>query len=104
MIKHVAENEFKGEVLDQNGVVVVDFWATWCGPCKMIAPVIDEIAGDLKNVKFVKVDVDKNPSVANKFQVASIPTLVMFKDGKPIDKVIGFRPKNDLENIIKKHL
>ena len=104
MIKHVAEHEFKGEVLEQNGVVVVDFWATWCGPCKMIAPVIDEIAGDLKNVKFVKVDVDKNPSVANKFQVASIPTLVMFKDGKPIDKVIGFRPKNDLENIIKKHL
>lgn len=104
MIKHVNDQEFNKEVLEQNGVVVVDFWATWCGPCKMIAPVIEELAGEMNNVKFVKVDVDTNPTVAGKFQIASIPTLMMFKDGKPVDTLVGFRPKADLQQVISKHI
>ncbi|MGL5244802.1 MAG: thioredoxin [Sarcina sp.] len=104
MVKHINDKDFNIEVLDENGVVVVDFWANWCGPCKMIAPVIDELADEMKNVKFVKVDVDKNPTIAGKFQVASIPTLMMFKDGKPVDTVVGFRPKAALEESIKKHI
>ncbi|MPQ43324.1 thioredoxin [Clostridium tarantellae] len=104
MVKHINDKEFNGEVLSQNGVVVVDFWATWCGPCKMIAPVIDELASEMKDVKFVKVDVDQNPSIAGKFQIASIPTLMMFKNGKPVDTLVGFRPKSALEETIKKHI
>lgn len=104
MVTHVEEKDFNVEVLKENGVVVVDFWATWCGPCKMIAPVIEELASDMKDVKFVKVDVDKNPSVANQYRIASIPTIMMFRDGKVVDTVVGFRPKSDIENTIKKHL
>lgn len=104
MVKHIGDNEFNTEVLTEQGVVVVDFWATWCGPCKMIAPVIDELASEMLNVKFVKVDVDKNPSVAGEFQISSIPTLMMFKNGKPVDTLVGFRPKAALQEAIKKHI
>lgn len=104
MVKQVSDNEFKGEVLEHEGVVLVDFWATWCGPCKMIGPVIDQLSNEVKDVKFVKVDVDKNPVVSNTLQIASIPTLMMFKDGKLVDKVVGFRPKAELETMINKHL
>lgn len=104
MVKHIGEQEFSEEVLKEEGVVVVDFWATWCGPCKMIAPIVDELATEMDNVKFVKVDVDKNPAVAGKFQISSIPTLMMFKDGKAVDTLVGFRPKAALEEAIKKHV
>lgn len=104
MVKHIDDKDFSVEVLGENGVVVVDFWANWCGPCKMIAPVIDELASEMQNVKFVKVDVDKSPSVAGQFKVASIPTLIMFKNGKPVDTLVGFRPKTALEEAIRRHV
>lgn len=104
MVKHIDDKDFSVEVLDENGVVVVDFWANWCGPCKMIAPVIDELASEMQNVKFVKVDVDKSPSVAGQFKIASIPTLMMFKNGKPVDTLVGFRPKTALEEAIRRHV
>ena len=96
------ESEFNNLV--SNGIVLVDFYATWCGPCKMIAPVIEELANEMENVKFVKVDVDKNPGSAGKYQIQSIPTLLIFKDGKVVDTLVGFRPKAALVEAIKKHV
>lgn len=104
MVKQVSEQDFNNEVLKENGVVVVDFWATWCGPCKMIAPIIEDLSAQLGDVKFVKLDVDKNPSIANDFKITTIPTLKMFKNGEVVDTVVGFRPKDDLEDTIKKHI
>jgi len=87
------------------GLVVVDCWAVWCGPCRMVAPVIEELAKDYAGkVKFAKLDVDKNPGTARKFGIQSIPTLLFFKDGKMVDQKIGAMPKAMLEPIIKKHV
>ncbi|MGU8453357.1 thioredoxin [Clostridium perfringens] len=104
MVKHINDQDFNTEVIEASEVVVVDFWATWCGPCKMIAPVIEELANEMENVKFVKVDVDKNPGSAGKYQIQSIPTLLIFKDGKVADTLVGFRPKAALVEAIKKYV
>jgi len=86
------------------GVVVVDCWAVWCGPCRMVAPVIEELAKDYAGkVKFAKLDVDKNPATAQKYGIQSIPTLLFFKDGKLVDQKIGAMPKATLEPFVKKH-
>ena len=87
------------------GVVLVDFWAPWCGPCKMIAPVLEELDGEIGDkVKIVKVDVDENQETAGKFGVMSIPTLVVLKDGEVVDKVVGFQPKEALAELVEKHV
>ena len=82
------------------GVVLVDFYADWCGPCKMIAPILEEIANEMTDVTIVKVDVDASGDIAAKYQVQSIPNLVIFKDGNAVDQIVGFTSKND----IVKHL
>ena len=104
MTKHIEDNNFKSEVLEQKGIVVVDFFATWCGPCKMIAPIIEELEAEMKDIKFVKLDVDENPEVSNKYQIQSIPTLKVFKDGKDVDTVVGFLPKDQIKALIEKHI
>ncbi len=87
------------------GLVLADFWAAWCGPCKMIAPVLEELDAEMGDkVKIVKVDVDENQQTASQFGVMSIPTLVLMKDGKEVDKVIGFQPKDALVELVNKHL
>lgn len=88
-----------------NGLVLVDFWAQWCGPCKMIAPVLEELDSEMGDkVKIVKVDVDENQETAARFGVMSIPTLLLFKDGEVVDKLIGFQPKEVLAERISAHV
>ena len=101
--RKVTDSNFDENI--QSGVKLVDFWATWCGPCKMIAPVLEELAGDYDGkADILKLDVDENPSTAAKFEVMSIPTLIVFKDGEPVDKVVGFQPKENLAEVLDKHL
>ncbi|UOY94243.1 thioredoxin [Ectobacillus sp. JY-23] len=102
-IVNATDQTFTAET--ENGVVLVDFWAPWCGPCKMIAPVLEELAADMgEKVKIVKVDVDENQETAGKFEVMSIPSLFVMKDGKVVDKTLGFKPKEALVELISKHL
>ena len=97
----VTDSDFEQEVLESETPVLVDFWAEWCAPCKMVAPVIDDLAEEYDGkIKFTKVDVDVNPQTAMKYGIRSIPTLLMFKGGSPVDQVVGAVPKA----VIKKSL
>lgn len=99
----VTDSDFNEQV--QNGVKLVDFWATWCGPCKMIAPVLEDLAADYDGkADVLKLDVDQNQATAAKYEVMSIPTLIVFKDGEAVDKVVGFQPKENLAQVLDKHL
>jgi thioredoxin 1 len=101
-ITHATDQNFVNET--NSGLVLADFWAPWCGPCKMIAPVLEELDGEMGDkVKIVKVDVDENQETAGKYGVMSIPTLVVLKDGEVVDKVIGFQPKEALAELLNKH-
>jgi len=93
----VTDTNFKNEVLDSQIPVVVDFWAVWCGPCKMIAPIIEELAVEYQGkMKFGKLDVDSNPQVSMQYGIRSIPTLLVFKGGKVVDQIVGAMPKRNL--------
>ncbi|WP_026693722.1 thioredoxin [Peribacillus kribbensis] len=101
-ISHATDQNFTDET--SQGLVLADFWAPWCGPCKMIAPVLEELDSEMgEKVKIVKLDVDDNQETAGKFGVMSIPTLILFKDGEAVDKVVGFQPKEALAELISKH-
>ncbi|HLR08348.1 MAG TPA: thioredoxin [Bacillota bacterium] len=101
-ITNVTDQTFSSETAE--GLVLADFWAPWCGPCKMIAPVLEEIDDEMGDkVKIVKLDVDENQETAGQYGVMSIPTLLLFKDGKVVDQVVGFQPKEALVDLINKH-
>lgn len=95
MIIHL-ENENYDEIVN-NGLVVVDFFATWCGPCKMLSPVLEDVARNM-NIKIVKVDIDDHLDIAKRFGIMSVPTLLVYKDGNVVDKLVGFMPKELIEN------
>lgn len=101
MVGHVNDSNFQNEVLNSNEPVLVDFWATWCGPCKMMAPAVEEVSQNMDELKVVKMDVDENPVTANMYGIQSIPTLILFKDGEPLGKLVGFRPANQIEAALK---
>ena len=97
---HATEQTFAQEIA--NGLVLVDFYADWCGPCKMIAPVLDELATELEGTaKIVKVNVDNCPAISSQYQVMSIPTLILFKDGQIVQQTVGFQPKASLLSLIQ---
>lgn len=101
----VTDSTFKQEVLESQVPVLVDFWAPWCGPCRMVAPVVDEISEQYDGqVKVVKVNTDENPSVASQYGIRSIPTLMIFKGGQRVDMVVGAVPKTTLANTLEKYL
>jgi len=94
----VDDTSFKSVVIEAKVPILVDFWAPWCAPCRSIAPVVDELAGEYAGrVGFAKVNVDENPKVATDYGVRSIPTLLIFKDGKPVAQIVGMRPKAELK-------
>lgn len=97
---HANEQEFK-ELISNNEVVFADFFANWCGPCKMLAPLIEQLANQHPEVKVVKIDVDQEQRLAMEYQVQSIPTLITFKNGQPVARQLGFMPLEALENMIK---
>jgi thioredoxin 1 len=101
----VTDATFESDVLNSDKTVLVDFWATWCGPCKMVAPVLDEIAGEHKdNLTVAKLDIDANGKTAQAYQVMSIPTMILFKDGKPVKTIVGAKPKAALLNDLSDYL
>ena len=101
----VTDSDFKEKVIDSSTPVLVDFWADWCGPCKMVAPIVDELAEEFDGkVKFAKVDVDTNPQTSLSFGIRSIPSLLVFKDGKVSDQVVGAVPKAVLKKRLEEAL
>ena len=102
MAKIINSQEFDNTI--ESGVVVVAFFATWCGPCKMLSPVIDELSGELENVNFVKVDIDQSMDLAQKFKIVSVPTLKVFKNGEEVDTLMGFMPKEVLKSKVEAHI
>lgn len=96
--QEVTDQTFDRDVLQSSEPVLVDFWAPWCGPCRMVAPIVEELADEYAGrVKFVKLNTDENPSTAARYGIRSIPTLLVFKNGQPVGQIIGFRPKSDLK-------
>lgn len=100
MIVTLTKDNFEQEVLQAKGTVLVDFWATWCGPCQMIAPFVAAIAEERPDVKVGKIDVDNEPELAIRYKIMSIPTLLVFKDGQLADKAIGLRSKEQIEAML----
>jgi thioredoxin 1 len=100
----VTDNNFQAEVLESEKPVLVDFWAAWCGPCRVVAPVLEEIASERDDLRIVKLNVDENQQTAAAFEVLSIPTMILFKNGQVAKKVIGAYPKKRLESELESEL
>ena len=104
-VKHVGDGDFDQEVVNSDIPAIVDFWAPWCGPCRAIGPMVEDLAAEYKGrVKVAKLNIDESPRTAEKYGVRSIPTLMLFKDGKLLDTLIGLVPKDKLEAFAKKGL
>jgi thioredoxin 1 len=105
MTKQIKDNEFEAEVLNSKLPVIIDFWAEWCGPCRMLAPILDQLSEEMAGkVKIVKMNIDENPETPSKFGVRGIPTMLLFKEGKQIATKVGVQPKNVLQEWINSSL
>lgn len=100
-IIHITAENYEAQVLNAQGKVLLDFWATWCGPCRMIAPILEEIAADDESIVIGKVNVDEEMALAAKFGIVSIPTLIVMENGKPVNTAVGYRPKDDILALLK---
>ncbi|MGI6308600.1 MAG: thioredoxin [Dethiobacteria bacterium] len=101
----VNDQQFQEEISNSSEPVLVDFWASWCGPCRMVAPVLEDLAVDYDGkVKVLKVNVDENPDAASRYGIMSIPTMILFKNGEPVQTIVGFRKKEELKDIIDPRL
>lgn len=100
-ITHVTQDTFSQEVLNSSQTVLIDFWATWCGPCRMVAPILEELDAQLPEVKIVKIDVDEQPELARQFRIASIPTLVVMRQGQEIQRSVGAMPKESIMALLQ---
>ncbi len=101
LVQDMNRENFQAEVLESDKPVLIDFWASWCGPCRMVSPIVDEIAQERPDVKVVKVNVDQEQELALQFGVMSIPTLVVMKDGKVVDQAVGVRPKEQILDLLE---
>lgn len=99
-VVHITQSNFQKEVIDSDKPVLLDFWASWCGPCRMVAPILDEISAERPDIKVAKVNVDEQPELAGQFRVMSIPTLVVMKQGKITNQSVGTRPKDSILSML----
>ena len=100
-VLQIKEDQFEAEVEKAEGKVLVDFWASWCGPCKMLSPVVEQLSGEVQDVKFVGLDVDDSERLAMKYGISSIPCLVLFENGEEVKRSVGFKPKPALAEFLK---
>lgn len=99
-VLHLTKENFEQEVLQSKEPVLVDFWATWCGPCQMVGPIVEEVAGEVTNAKVCKIDVDEQPELARQYRVMSIPTLMVFKNGEVVKREVGAKVKAELLDML----
>lgn len=100
MVKKVTKQEFEA---NKSGLALVDFYADWCGPCRMVGPIVEQLSDEIKGVEFYKINVDEENELAGELQIHSIPTIILFQNGQPIDRIVGFAPKQKLEAWIQNH-
>ncbi|MBO8416673.1 MAG: thioredoxin [Proteobacteria bacterium] len=103
-VQHINDDEYENVVLKSSVPVLVDFWAPWCGPCKMVGPILEELSEELEGIKICKIDIDQNTAWASKLGVMSIPTMLIYKDGEITAKQVGALPKEELKNFITAHI
>lgn len=101
MVKDIKTNEFREKVIDSGKTVLVDFWASWCGPCRMLSPAVDSVSEQVSGVEFYKVNVDEEPELARQFEIMSIPTLIVFKNGTVVNQSVGVIPESDIKALVE---